>query len=673
MLLEQRIKAFDVAAEPKRPRLLKGDRSLFGIVEATKYERKFGFDSMAEHVLRRNIDGVDGSIVKKAFTSADPVVRANSLNESLKWMEGAAESAFAFYVTSDSRYLDELSHRISAFAPTIVKNNCSDGIYHKRDYVWYFAVAYDFVQGHVATDGKKLSDTDKKNIVDLVTACTGTDEVKTLAQKVIDSPNEGTVFNGLSKFVGAHLLLRGDPNFSAAVDKAWLDNAIKTYVTKLPNWGGDSGFASGPTNPADGGYSNGSAYLLYDTSESLLSWDAMERVLDYPLYSKPYLQHLPEFIVFTTPPGSPAGAFGDGAESPMSNERARLGKSIMNRLDSNFTRWFVANSSGDDPSRLSMLLSKRAKSAVPQPTEYLSAAFPSVGIAALHSSFEPDRLSILFKGSTPFGSVNHAHADQNSFVIYNKGKILAMDSGYYDDYNSAHRRLWSKQTKAHNAITFDVGQGQYMASDQGSRTPGAKPITLNPGAARPSTSVALTASLTVPGTPSVPYDIVTSDAAPSYGGALTKALRTLVYLRSMSTVVIVDQLASETARTWEYNLHTTVAPELLASGDKWGELKFNVASNTSLCVKVADQNGMSRFSHKDGYKTPPKDIKPSPHYWNIFSSKAKTKTATIVSILRIDCANPQPNENLSFWASDVASVSVGTVDIDISPNGIVVR
>ena len=41
----------------------------------------------------------------------------------------------------------------------------------------------------------------------------------------------------------------------------------------------------------------------------------------------------------------------------------------------------------------------------------------------MHSSLsDPNRLSIFFK-SSPYGSYNHSHADQNSFVIHHRGRL----------------------------------------------------------------------------------------------------------------------------------------------------------------------------------------------------------------------------------------------------------
>jgi uncharacterized Zn-binding protein involved in type VI secretion len=60
----------------------------------------------------------------------------------------------------------------------------------------------------------------------------------------------------------------------------------------------------------------------------------------------------------------------------------------------------------------------------------------------------------------PYGSYNHSHGDQNSFIVNDRGKRLAIASGYYDGYRTEHWTNWYKQTRSANAITFDGGHGQ---------------------------------------------------------------------------------------------------------------------------------------------------------------------------------------------------------------------
>ena len=62
--------------------------------------------------------------------------------------------------------------------------------------------------------------------------------------------------------------------------------------------------------------------------------------------------------------------------------------------------------------------------------------------------------------SSPFGSFNHSHPDQNSFIIEAFGENLAIKSGYYDFYHSAHDSGFTRKTGAHNSVTVANSLGQ---------------------------------------------------------------------------------------------------------------------------------------------------------------------------------------------------------------------
>jgi len=154
----------------------------------------------------------------------------------------------------------------------------------------------------------------------------------------------------------------------------------------------------------------------------------------------------------------------------------------------------------------------------------------------MHSNLaDNDRVSVYFKSSPPpYGAFNHQHADQNGFVINAGGRRLAIESGYYDGWKTPHWSQWLKQTRAANAITFDGGQGQIFFEQTGYKRMGYGRITR------------------FDSTPQ--YEAVTGDATRAYDGALSQALRTLVYLRP-GLLLVHDRLASDTPRRWEWNIH----------------------------------------------------------------------------------------------------------------------
>jgi hypothetical protein len=86
--------------------------------------------------------------------------------------------------------------------------------------------------------------------------------------------------------------------------------------------------------------------------------------------------------------------------------------------------------------------------------------FTDIGWVAMHSALGDAKEDVwaLFKSSR-FGSFSHGHADQNSFQLNAFGRALLIDSGYYPWYGSPHDQLWTRQTKAHNAVLVN-GRGQ---------------------------------------------------------------------------------------------------------------------------------------------------------------------------------------------------------------------
>ncbi|GEM_PF-1929133 len=601
------------------PRIFGGGDDFAGIVAAARAERRPAVAALADYLKRHSVHAISPVLVAQ-IGADDQKVRMASWWQQDRMLEGIVESAFVWYVTRDRWFLDEMRARMQLFGPKLLARKCSGDIAETRDYVWYFALGYDLAYS-------EMQQADRQLVRDVVTSCAGASLAGTPAT-VRAHPENGIAFNALGKFVGAMLVLRGDMPDAAR----WLDEDLPAYVASLSPWGGE-----------DGGFANGSSYALWDAGESLLVWDLIDRVLRVPLYKKSWLESLGRFITYTLPPGTPAGAFGDGAEVKRTEEWARFGKAIAYRSGTPLANWYAGQLKGEDPARLTILLSPRGSSApaaVPR-TEPDSAMFASVGVAAMHSSLaDPQRVSVLFK-SSPFGSVNHSHADQNSFVLYAHGEVLAMDSGYYDSYNSPHWRGWYKQTKAHNAITFDGGQGQNLgAGGFGDRVHDGRIAHFSHSAA---------------------YDVVVGDAADAYGGDIGLARRTVVYVRP-STVVVVDQMAGEHARGWEWNLHTSVPLTGAPGGFK------ETVGRASMCGTVASNRELGLTSVA-GYAPPP-SIPAGPHYWNRFAYRQPSTDALFVSVLRVDCAGAAPKITFSGTG---AKVIAGGMAMTVAADGVTVQ
>lgn len=171
-------------------------------------------------------------------------------------------------------------------------------------------------------------------------------------------------------------------------------------------------------------------------------------------------------------------------------------------------------------------------------------------------------------------------------------------------------------TIAHNAITFDGGQGQVHNNNINEIA--------NFSAKGIVTQFGNTTS----------YDLVTGDATVAYGGTLTKAVRSMVYLRP-NTLVVFDSLASATPRTWEWNIHSLsqMTPDPLNPSHN---IKIN-QGGTLLCVRQVAGPGVA-FNQTNLFTVAPTGTRPD-QWHGTFSSLVKSTTALFVTVLEVGCGN----------------------------------
>jgi hypothetical protein len=503
----------------------------------------------------------------------------------------ALDVAFAWIVTGEARYLEEAERRARHLADWATDGTTSyaNADEQAREITWALALLYDWLAPMLGdADRQRLLATLEARVTDIY------DDIivhRRFAAQPFDSHRSRT----LTHLAAIAVLLAGD---LPAAD-VWIRDALPLAVHWTNPWGGE-----------DGGFANGTAYALWDISGSLLAWYVLRWAADVDLAGKAWSRNFPAYLVYFLPPGSPAGVFGDGAELPLTEVRARLAKAYARFAPSALARWYAAALAGEDPGRLELLLAPPADpdDAGALPSDTANARhFPSIGWTAMHSSLrDPDRVSIYFK-SSPYGSYNHSHADQNSFVLNAGGERLAIDSGYYDEYRSPHWRHWYKQTIAHNAITFDGGRGQPVFEESDERAPGV----ITHFTHRPD------------------YDIVSADASSAYGGALSRAERTLVYLRPGS-VLIHDVLASAQPRRWEWNIHAL--QRILVDADHSIRLRSGAAQ---LCIDMLHAPAVN-FVQTDEFTSPPQGTR-DPQWHGRFVSNNASTDAEFLALLRVDC------------------------------------
>ena len=405
--------------------------------------------------------------------------------------------------------------------------------------------------------------------------------------------SHGTVAMGYLAVISA--LTMGD--IPAAT--TWFDFAFRSYVNSIYVW-------SGP----EGGYSNGTSYAMFSTDYALQLWQPLIESTGVNIFDKPWAKGFSRYLMHFLPPGAPGQVFGDQSEGDIYNF---VLKGFSARIKSPNAAWYVKNIVGDEadltllqaPFPLPVDTVKEAP--VPPPN---AALYPSIGWVAMHSNLaDRARTSVYFK-SSPYGSYNHSHGDQNSLVIDSGGRRLLIESGYEDYYYSPLVLSWYRQTKSHNAITFNGGIGQVIDKNTQNLAMNGK----------------ITAFSTTP-----TLDYAAGDATLSYGGALSSAVRKVWYLRGQDAVVVVDRLAAPGPLSFEWNLHAG-GPILKESATA---VKITKVDRT-LCVSSVGKEG-NAYQLRSG--PPPKPGTTEDH--GAFVSTVAAKNAEFIVLLDVGCKRPK--------------------------------
>lgn len=427
--------------------------------------------------------------------------------------------------------------------------------YEKQDQVhraitYNAAMAYDWVYDLMTPQERQIA-------LDMISSRTKTMAYLLDSLKVSPYDSHGWTAFGYIGIIS--LATYGDIPESAG----WLETVIPAFTTLLPPW-----------STEDGGWSQGTDYWQYSTGSNREFVDVLCLGGLIDLNKKAWSQNEYLWPMYAYPAGS-TGAFGDAGNL---NKPMSYTVNSMNKL-AFFTNNPVAKWVADEVGQLSpsdlatYYIAPVAEMEAEKPyTYHLGHEFDDIGWATMHSDLiDQNRVSLFFR-SSQYGAYNHAHPDQNSFIINAYGENLAIKSGYYDAYHSSHDSGFTRKTYAHNTITIDGGKGQ---RDDAMSTKGE-----------------ITAFAT-----HADFDVVAGDATPAYNGLIGGFDRKIIYLRPDMFVVIDDLKAAE--------------------GD---DASFEWWLNASHAMEVYDDNTGARITENDAVL----DVKVqypkvTPYYTSVFS------------------------------------------------------
>lgn len=412
----------------------------------------------------------------------------------------------------------------------------------------------------------------------------------------------------------------------------WLDYSLRALTTFYPHWGG-----------ADGGWAEGVSYAMGYNGISLTTLEALRAAAGVDLWKRPFFRGIRRYFLYCTAPNGEMKPFGDGSERPGVGGAAILMRHYGRRLNDPACVWWAQQAMRGESGELISLITEDTVPAAPPRDQPAAAVFRGIGWAALHSALDnPANDTFLLLKSSPYGSVSHSHADQNSFAIMKGGRALAIPSGHYGPaYGMPHHADWTRQTKANNSILVN-GEGQ-VARDAGAN---GRIADFQHGRA-------------------ITY--VCGDAAAAYKGKLTRFFRHVVFVRP-GLFMVLDDLAAPSPATFQWLLHSFDKMEV-------DEARRRVVSRrgpASLSVCLGTESPLA-FSQTDQFDppynqgNPPEYQEQVPNHWH-FTAATTIKSAEqrIAAVMLVQAAGENIKEQWiehPGWLGVAIQAPAGTAEV----------
>lgn len=482
--------------------------------EIRAYKDKYQQSKEAYDALVKNCDKyIAGGVVDREFTQADiDAVQTNQIWQMKllglvqKPLDSAVEAAFLYAISGEEKYAKYAADtclEIASWDRYGITSYANQDQVH-REICYKVAIAYDLIYNYLTeSERKTLANCVKERIEDM----------EYLLGNLKKDPFEshGKTCYGMIQ-IAAFAIFGDVPEATE-----WLDETMTGYAMLHPTWGLE-----------DGAWSQGTDYWTYvnPIEGSNIFMPGMAKILK--LHEKAYTQNRYLHYLYVYGPGS-YGGFGDQSGRTLADKKAvpSIASADTYLLKNPVSKWLAEEFGSKYDGLFSQYLYVTEDlEAQPPYTYQLAHEFPDVGIVAMTDSLmSREKVKLMFR-SSPFGSWSHGHADQNGFVIEAYGEDLAVNSGWYVEYGSAHDTQFTRKTHAHNTITFDNGKGQ-KDNDLGANG-------------------YISAFLT-----QEDFDLVQGDATDAYRGGLGKFVRNIIYIRP-DMFIVIDDLKSKEGKENEF-------------------------------------------------------------------------------------------------------------------------
>lgn len=255
--------------------------------------------------------------------------------------------------------------------------------------------------------------------------------------------------------------------------REWLDYAIEYFSVIYTPWGG-----------MDGGWAEGPAYWTTGMAFVTEALNLIKSYLGIDLYRRPFFEKAGDFPLYCNPVDTYQTSFCDQSnlgDYPGHKVAFNIRQFAGTTGNQNY-QWYYQQVFAREPEisqefynkgwwdfyydNMTYLYEYGGKELTIREEPKRVAWFRDVGWVAIHENLKDFENHIFFlTKSSPYGSVSHSQADQNTFVLWAYGEPLVVTSGHYVGFNSSMHRDWRRQTKSANALLIR-GCGQYAGMDK---------------------------------------------------------------------------------------------------------------------------------------------------------------------------------------------------------------
>ena len=266
-----------------------------------------------------------------------------------------------------------------------------------------------------------------------------------------------------------HRLLQTSLAFIGETPEAdrWLEYIYELWIAQSPKMGEN-----------DGAWFNGTGYFGMNTLTMYDVTATFNELSGVDFKWSDWYRNNPRWLIYAIPPNSCADGFcNDGNKYPKPTiNYAGYADAAARMFNDPYASWYaneIAKGYGlkisDDNEFRWYRIQRGNKINAPEPVKEFdlpqAVRFPDIGVAYMHTSVQnPETDLWLSLRSSPFGSLAHTHADQNTFNIAYGGKKLFYNSGYRPAMGDPHFLGWYKHTQGHNGILID-GEGQPFSDE----------------------------------------------------------------------------------------------------------------------------------------------------------------------------------------------------------------